>query len=144
MRPITWSEYSNYLANKSKNTAPGKSGVRYAHIAYAPEHVQRSLLQLLNAAFANRVVFDSWRDELIYRTEKVPGDPDQMNKRPLKLQNVLRKMWIGMLKNRIVRVWYKHGLIDSDQHAYAAACPTGRAAQIHDSQQQDASRRTTP
>ena len=41
-----------------------------------------------------------------------------MNKRPLKLQNVLRKMWIGMLKNRIVRVWYEHGLIDSGQHAF--------------------------
>jgi hypothetical protein len=27
-------------------------------------------------------------------------------------------MWISMLKNRIVCVWYKHGLIDSDQHAF--------------------------
>ena len=80
LRPITWNEFKNYLANKRKNTAPGKSGVRYAHIAYAPEQIQRSLLQLLNLALANRIVFDSWRDELIYCTEKVPGDPDQMNK----------------------------------------------------------------
>jgi hypothetical protein len=55
---------------------------------------------------------------LIYRTEKVPGDPDQMNKRPLKHQNVLRKLWIGVLKNREVKVWYQHGLIDEDQHAF--------------------------
>jgi hypothetical protein len=67
LRPISWNEYTNYLANKRKNTAPGKSGVRYAHVAYAPEYIQRGLLQLLNAALSNRIVFDSWRDELIYQ-----------------------------------------------------------------------------
>ena len=118
LHPFTWGEFASYLAVKAKNTAPGKSGVRYAHLHFAPEHIQRSILLLLNAAFQRRIVFDSWRDELIYRTEKVPGDPDQMNKRPLKLQNVLRKLWIGMLKNRVVKVWYQHGLIDEDQHAF--------------------------
>jgi hypothetical protein len=84
-------------------------------------HSAQHILLLLNAAFQRRIVFDSWRDELIYRTEKVPGDPDQMNiKRPLELQNVLRKLWIGMLKNRVVKAWYQyqHGLIDEDQHAF--------------------------
>jgi hypothetical protein len=41
-------------------------------------------------------VFDTWRDELIFCTEKVAGDLDQLNKRPLKLQNVMRKMWVGI------------------------------------------------
>ena len=96
MRPITWSEMQRYLQVKQKNTAPGESDVRYAHIAYAPDNVQRQLLALLNEAFRDREVFDTWRDELIFRTEKVAGDPDQLNKRPLKLQNVMRKMWVGI------------------------------------------------
>jgi hypothetical protein len=92
LHPFTWGEFASYLAVKAKNTAPGKSGVRYAHLHFAPEHIQRSTSLLLNAAFWRQIAFDSWRDELIYRTEKVPGDPDQMNKHPLELQNVLRKL----------------------------------------------------
>jgi hypothetical protein len=94
MRPITWSEMQRYLQVKQKNTAPGESDVRYAHIAYAPDNV-------LNEAIRDRRVFDTWRGELMFRTEKVAGDPDQLNKRPLKLQNVMRKMLIGTLKDRI-------------------------------------------
>ena len=118
MGAVTWEEYEPYIRAKQKNTAPGESGVRYAHIAYAPVEMQQDLLTIMNEAFKRRHVFNSWKKELIYRTEKEPGNPDQMNKRPLKLQNVMRKMWIGILKNRMVRVWYKHGVINEDQHAF--------------------------
>ena len=30
----------------------------------------------------------------------------------------MRKMWIGILKDRMVSVWYEHKVIDADQHAF--------------------------
>jgi hypothetical protein len=72
--------------------------------------MQQDLLAIMNEAFKRRHIFNSWKKE--------PGNPDQMSKRPLKLQNVMRKMWIGILKNRMVRVWYRHGVINEDQHAF--------------------------
>jgi hypothetical protein len=118
MEAVTWEEYEPYIRAKQKNTALGESGVRYAHIAYAPVEMQQDLLTIMNEAFKRRHIFNSWKKELIYRTEEEPGNPDQMNKIPLKLQNVMRKMWIGILKNRMVRVWYRHGVINEDQHVF--------------------------
>ena len=118
MRKVSWEEYEPYIRMKQKNTAPGESGVRYAHLAYAPIELQEDLLTIMNEAFARKHIFNSWKKELIYRTEKEPGNPDQLNKRPLKLQNVMRKMWVGILKNRMVEVWYKHKIIDENQHAF--------------------------
>ena len=117
-RCITYEEWDEYIAMKSKQVAPGASGVQYVHLAAMPVDVRHDMCDIANLAIQSGHIFTMWKRELIYRIPKEPGNPDQLKQRPLKLQEVMRKITLGIKKNHLLKVWHEHKLISPQQFAF--------------------------
>ena len=129
-RCITYDEWDAYIAMKSKNVAPGASGVQYVHLAVMPVNIRHDMCDIANLAIQSGHIFTMWKKELIYRIPKEPGNPDQLKQRPLKLQEVMRKITLGIKKNHLIEVWHEHKLISPQQFAFMKGWSTSEPIMI--------------
>ena len=109
---ITHGTWDNYIRMKKKMVAPGKSGVQYAHLAAMSKEMRHLMCDISNLTIISGYIFKAWKTELIYTVPKEPGNPDQSKQRPIKLQEALRKVTIGIKKNEILDVWREHVNMD--------------------------------
>ena len=123
----TWDAYINM---KKKMVAPGKSGMQYVHLAAMSADMRHLMCDIANLAIQSGYIYAMWKRELIYRIPKVPGDPDQLKQRPLKLQEVLRKITLGIKKNELLKVWHAHKLISPEQFAFLKGWSTAEPIMI--------------
>ena len=117
-REITYEEWDKYISMKKKMVAPGRSGMQYVHLAAMSQELRHLLCDIANLTIRSGYIYKSWKEELIYTVPKEEGNPDQAKQRPIKLQEVLRKLTVGIKKNALQEIWHAHGLISPQQFAF--------------------------
>ena len=56
--------------------------------------------------------------EIVYMTPKETGVDAIENQRPLKLQEALKKVTVGIRKDRMASAWERLGVCDASQYAF--------------------------
>ena len=72
----------------------------------------------------------SWCRELVYMIPKEVGVDELGKQRPLKLQEVLKKLTLAVRKDRMAAAWGALGVCDKDQYAFLRGKSTIQPAMI--------------
>ena len=120
MTDIDRETWNRKLKKKKKNTAPGENGIRVDHIVAAPDALQDVLRGLCNIAIRAKQPLDEWYTELVNKVPKDIGITKIDRLRPLKFLDVVRKLVVGIIKDRMCAVWIQNGLLSEEQYAFIA------------------------
>ncbi len=90
----------NYVDRLDSNSAPGASGLSYAMIKLWPESYLRRAYECLKAAWLDKTILPGWSTKILAPIPKKP-DPSIDDLRPLMLIEVTRKIWMGLIMNKI-------------------------------------------
>jgi len=99
-------------------SAPGGSGLSYAELKCMSEKVLDELSDMCNISTQTGVALSDWCKEIVYLIPKESGVDELEKQRPLKLQEALKKITIGIRKNRMAKLWHKLGVCDESQYAF--------------------------
>jgi hypothetical protein len=75
------------------------------------EKVLDKISDMCNVSTQTGVVLSDWCKEIVYLIPKESGVDELEKQRPLKLQEALKKITIGIRKNRMARLWHKLGVV---------------------------------
>ena len=73
---------------------------------------------LCNVSASAGIPFESWVREIVYMIPKEQGVDHITKQRPLKLQESLKKITVGLRKDRMVAAWRLLGICDESQYAF--------------------------
>jgi hypothetical protein len=118
MKAHTVTEFIAAVRGKSNKSAPGATGLSYAELQCCDDDVLGMLSDLCNLSAESGVIFPSWAKEIVYMIPKEEGEDLLTKMRPLKLQEALKKVTVGVKKDRMVNAWHKLGLCDESQYAF--------------------------
>jgi len=84
------------------------------------------MFELLIEAWRTRTPLEGWGDRWLVPIPKI-DDPTLKDLRPIMLVDVIRKIWVGLLMDRIRKCWDKWGMINSSQHGFMSGKGTDTA-----------------
>ena len=113
----TLDEFKSYIKALNPRSAGGPSGLTYLLVQYWPENVKERIYNAIREAWDKKSVIKGWGRRLLKTIPKIK-DAGLSDLRPLMLIEVMRKIWAGLVMNKIAKFWEKWGLVDKSQHAY--------------------------
>jgi hypothetical protein len=129
-RRHTRGEFRRAVRGMANGSAPGKSGLSYAELKCMSDDMLDLLSDLCNISVESGVVFSDWCEEIVYMIPKESGVDLLEKQRPLKLQEALRKVTVGIKKNRMAKLWHKFDICDESQYAFLKGRSTIQPAMI--------------
>ena len=81
------------------------------------EKVKRRVYECLCEKWGKKERCEGWEKRYLAPIPK-NEDPALDDLRPLMLVEVLRKLWVGLIMERIRKFWAKWNLIDENQHGF--------------------------
>ena len=117
--PPSLADFQLAIKNKRSSTSPGASGLTYGMIKHWPESLVLSIYQHLVSLWESKAVPSWWRNRWLCPIPKVPDpDPSMDDLRPLMLVEVLRKLWVGLVIDKITQVWNAYDILAPSQHGF--------------------------
>jgi hypothetical protein len=126
----TKAEFVAAVRGKSNKSAPGASGLSYAELQSCDDEVLGVLSDVCNLSAESGLIFPMWAKEIVYMIPKETGVDLLTKMRPLKLQEALKKVTVGIKKDRMVNAWQRMGLCDEQQYAFLKGRSTVQPAMI--------------
>jgi hypothetical protein len=111
-------------------SAPGGSGISYAELKCMSDDTLNLLSDLCNVSVAAGLPPTEWCKEIVYMIPKEAGVDVIEKQRPLKLQESLKKVTVGIRKDRMARAWERLGVCDASQFAFLRGRSTVQPAMI--------------
>ena len=115
---VTFDEFENYCFSKTHNKAGGKTGIRTDHICSAYRRERKLIYKVMSLPYITGKSFTDWNYEIINWIPKEPGNKALNRRRPIALLEVMRKLTLGVRKNRVLNIWKSQGCIDKDNFAF--------------------------
>ena len=95
-------------------------------VQHLPDELKKRIYDILLEAWKTRTPIDGWGDRWLVPIPKIV-DPSLGDLRPIMLVDVLRKIWVGLLMDKIRQMWDKWGLINEAQHGFMSGKGTHTA-----------------
>ena len=111
-------EFKAHIKHLNPRSAGGPSGLTYLLVQQWPDEIKEKVYEELKNNWMEKKTSKLWGMKLLQAIPKKKEDPGLEDLRPLMLLEVTRKIWVGLVMNRIGEFWRKWGLIDEAQHAY--------------------------
>ena len=100
--PPTFDEFCSYLRTLKNNSSSGILGYSYNMIKSWPEPTLRAAYDCIALFWTNRDIPNHWKWRWLIPIPKKPTDTPLMDdRRPLTLTEATRKIWTGMIVDRI-------------------------------------------
>ena len=118
---ITITEIANELKAHATNTSPGENNVTYDMLKAATSatfHTTVILNQLFNAVIELNHIPSSWKGSNTILLQKMQGNFEIENWRPIALLNVEYKLFTGILNKRIKSELLKNNLLPDEQNGF--------------------------
>ena len=113
----TWEEFRKLVRRLNSRSAPGVSGLSYHMVKLWSFAVKKRIYDCLCDRWSRRETSPGWELRWLAPIPKVQ-DPTLDDLRPLMLVEVMRKIWVGLIMEKIRRFWAKWELIDENQHGF--------------------------
>jgi hypothetical protein len=107
----------------------GISGLTYFMVQKWDIRIKTKVYEDLKKLYVKKEIPKGWGDSLLAPIPKVP-DPTLEDLRPLMLFEVLRKIWTGLIMEKLRTYWVKWGLINENQHGFMGGKGTHTAIPI--------------
>jgi hypothetical protein len=111
--PFTFGEFEYSLDTLVSGKSPGPSALTSTQMKHWGP-VTRHYVFTLSAHH----ILGWWQDRLMTLLPKEQGIHDLNKIRPISLFEIIRKLWAGMVANRIKRIWHHHNLLHPNQHGF--------------------------
>ena len=118
LRGITKQEWKQHLKRAVKGKAPGFTGMTTDLVAMMPDKWHDAALSMINTLLATGITPTSWHIDLVNYIHKGGEDQTLANFRPIKLLELMRKLVLGIITNRLQRDWEDLGLIDKTNSGF--------------------------
>ena len=125
----TYEEFIGTIERMNPHSTGGISGLTYFMVQKWEDRVKKKIFEELKECWIKKTVPKGWGDSMLAPIPKVT-DPTLAELRPLMLFEVLRKIWTGMIMDKIRGYWRKWGLIDESQHGFMGGKGTHTAIPI--------------
>ena len=117
--PPTLTEFQVAIHGHRGSTSPGATGLTHNMAKGWPpevtEFAHRCLLQLWDQKDTPTWMQWGW---LCPKPKDPEAEITLDGLRPLILLEVIRKLWVGIVVNRITRAWERHGVLAPGQHGF--------------------------
>ena len=117
--PHSRTQFRAKVRAMSNGSAPGGSGLSYAELKCMNDNTLDLLSDLCNVSVAAGLPPPEWCTEIVYMIPKEAGVDAIENQRPLKLQEALKKVTVGIRKDRMASAWERLGVCDAMHSQYA-------------------------
>ena len=126
-RPIDMSTLRRKLSGIAKQKAPGLSGNGPDLYASQPDSWVEVALALFNSIQHTQVTPRGWHVDLVHYVHKGGADGSLSNHRPLALIEVLRKVFTGVVVDRMRTDWRRLTVLDECNPGFQAGRTTANA-----------------
>jgi len=116
--PHSRTQFRAKVRAMSNGSAPGGSGLSYAELKCMNDNTLDLLSDLCNVSVAAGLPPSEWCTEIVYMIPKETGVDAIEKQRPLKLQEALKKVTVGIRKDRMASAWERLGVCDASQYAF--------------------------
>ena len=113
----SYSEFLGFIETSNPKSAGGFNGMSYHLMQLLPNEYKERIYNVLVEAWKTRTPIEGWGDRWLVPIPKI-SDPTLKDLRPLMLVDVIRKIWVGLLMNKIRQSWNKWNLFDESQHGF--------------------------
>ena len=126
-QPPTFEDFCKSIPNKPSKSAGGLSGLNYNMMkAWSPE-VKQIVYDNLIVSWGTTALPEWWKYREVCLKPKDPNNISPDTLRPIVLVEVLRKLWIGLIIQKINYSWTKHDVLHPSQHGFRAKRGTDTA-----------------
>ena len=122
----TYAQFTSFIKNANPRSAGGYNGMSYLMMQNLPEIALSQMYKILVEAWRSRTPLEGWGDRWLVPIPKI-DDPSLKDLRPIMLVDVIRKIWVGLLMDKIRCAWDKWGLINTSQHGFMTGKGTDTA-----------------
>jgi len=112
----SFEEFKGAIEILNPRSAGGPSGLTYLLVQYWPDEVKKIVYEDLRKCWINKTPSKQWGLKFLQTIPKDKEDPGLEDLRPLMLVEVTRKIWVGLIMDKIADFWNRWGLIDQAQH----------------------------
>jgi hypothetical protein len=112
----TMEEFKAAIKTSPTQSAGGPTEITYNAMAAWPEDVLRDVYGILADMWTDKQIPQSWKWRWLVPIPKVMDNVRLDDLRPLMLTDVIRKIWVSIIVNKIQKYWVRHGLISASQH----------------------------
>ena len=117
--PPSLQDFQRAIHGIRSSTSPGASGLTYGMIKHWPDSLIASVYDHLASLWESKAVPPWWQDRWLCPIPKVPDpDPSMDDLRPLMLVEVLRKLWVGIIIDKITTIWDRYDILAPTQHGF--------------------------
>ena len=116
--PPTFIEFYNEIRKKPNGKSGGVSESTYDNMKSWSDRYLQEVYDNLAKLWATKHIPQWWSKKYMCMVPKNPMDPGNLDTcRPITLVEVMRKVWMGIVVQKIKRVWEAFGILQPNQHA---------------------------
>ena len=116
----TRTEFDNALPSMSDKSVGGMSGCTYTMMKCWPLEVLDHMFDCLSLMWSTNETPEFWQWRWVCPIVKASGCHELEELRPLMLVETSRKLWTGIIVNRIKRKWDSEEMLSHMQHGFRA------------------------
>jgi len=118
-RPISLEDRRQAIKRAPGTSVPGPSGLSYAMMKEWPESVLIKAHQAVSEIWKEKIIPQCWNQKWLCPKPKVdPEEATLQDLRPLNLLETPRKILMGIVVNRITRIWERRGVLSNSQYGF--------------------------
>jgi hypothetical protein len=118
--PPSLAEFRTALHHSKRQSSAGMSGVTYNLMSLWPTSTIQEVYDILCAIWTHKSTPPFWKWRWLVPIPKKADTNTLINLRPISLIEASRKLWIGLLIDKIKRFWSRTNILCPSQHAYLA------------------------
>jgi hypothetical protein len=112
----TIDEFKEAIRQSPTQSAGGPTEVTYNALAAWPSDIVQEVYDILRDMWRDKRIPQEWKWRWLVPIPKVADNVGLDDLRPLMLTDVLRKIWVSIIVNKIQKHWVKYDLIAPSQH----------------------------
>ena len=116
--PPTLAEFQKAIKDRNGHTSGGVSELSYNMVKEWPEDLTRIVYELLVEMWTDRYIPSWWRWRWLVPLPKKPTAPTLDGLRPIMLIEILRKLWAGLIMNKVHSTVLRHRALHPSQHGF--------------------------
>jgi len=117
-QPISLEDLRQEIKRAPGNSVPGPSGLSYAMMKEWSDSALLKAHEAVDQIWKEKIIPNCWNEKWLPKPKADPEEATLKYLRPLKLLETPRKFFMGIVVNRITRIWERRGVLSNRQYGF--------------------------